>query len=155
MIMRSRRLTLELLLSSGGKQPATISNIKNHEIEEAKELEDASIVVEVADHKLRLLGALQVNFCCEGLFDAVVRYQSLFKIPENEEQKLFATENGSRMGGAVDLKHSVEWVKREYEEELLQVVTREELSTLTAKSNRRGFSNWENFHEDPTINRDT
>ena len=148
-------LTLELLLSSGGKRPATISNIKNKELAAAGELDDGSYVVEVANHKLELLGASQIIFCREGLFEAVVRYQSLFKYPENKDRKLFATENGSLMGGSFDLKHSIEWVKREFEEELLKVVTREELDTFTAKSNRRGFSNWGYSHEDPTINRDT
>jgi len=147
-------LTLEVLLSSGGKRHSVVANIRNGEVGAAYELDDGSIVVEVGDHKLRKLGPSQLIFCREGLFDGVVRYQHLFKYPEKPERRLFATENGSIEGGKFDLKHSIDWVKREFKEELLAVCTEEELSSLTAKSNRKGFSNWGYAHDDPTINRD-
>ena len=41
-------LTLEILLSSGGKRPSTLSYMLNIEID----LDDGSIVVEVENHKL-------------------------------------------------------------------------------------------------------
>ena len=141
-------LSLECLLTTAGKRPSTVANMKKKELQKAQRLEDGSHIVLVHEHKTAPTGPSQLSFIRDGLYEACKKYAEVFKAGMSEERPVFSTFSGK----AHNLRWSVNWVKPLIPP---SVASKEELKTLTAKSFRKGFSNWGAEHPDPVVNRDT
>ena len=145
-------LSAEALLTTGGKRPSTVAKIRNCELLEAELLEDGKTWdVSVRNHKTAAGGPSHLSFQRENLYEACLRYQKLFKHPEEPDRLLFSTE-GRKKPGVMEMKHSVEWLKRQIPE---GVCTEEEKKTFTAKSLRKAFSNWGAMHPETAVVRAT
>ena len=140
-------LSAEVLLTTGGKRPSTVANIRNCELLEAELLEDGTRDVSVRNHKTAAGGPSHLSFYRENLYEACLRYQKLFKHPEEPDRLLFSTEGGKKPG-VMEMKHSVGWLKRQIPEGIL---TEEEKKTFTAKSMRKAFSNWGRMHPEAAV----
>ena len=145
-------LAAEVFFSTGGKRPSTIARIKNEEIGAGKKLADGSVDALVHDYKTAPShGPSHVIFWREGLHKACLRYRDIFKKPEQPKRLLFSTEPRNKPeGGEMEFHNVLEWVKRQLPE---GKATEEELKHFTARSNRKGFSNWGHNHPDQQIRR--
>ena len=140
-------LSLESLITTGGKRPSTVSNMTIDELNTADQLDDGSWIVSVKKHKTAAAGPSQLSFYRDLLYDALKVYAKVFKAGRPGTEPLFSTGSGK----AHNMRWSVAWVKPFIPE---TVASKEEIRTLTAKSFRKGFSNWGSSHPDPAVNRD-
>ena len=140
-------LSTESLITTGGKRPSTITQMTLGELRNAEKLPDGSWDVSVRNHKTKPRGSSHLSFIRKKLYAALRRYDQIYKKGKSEKTLLFCTSSGK----AHDMKYSIAWLKSVIPS---SVASEEELKTLSAKSFRKGFSDWGADHPDPIVNRD-
>ena len=146
-------LAIPALMTTGGKRPGTVANTTLGELRSAEELEDGSHDVLVHAHKTDEGGPSHLSFFWDGLYESCMRYAEIFKSDKEAEDLLFSTTpRGVDKKRPLNMNKAVTWVKKLLAK---SVATEQELKTMTAKSFRKGFSNWGAAHPDPEVNRDT
>ena len=141
-------LSTEVLITTAGKRPSTIGYMRLEELKNPETLPDGSKDVSVHFHKTKDGGASHLSFIREGLYAACMRYVEIYKKGKSPKAWVFATTSGKPH----NLRESITWLRPLIPR---SIATEEEIRSITAKTFRKGFSNWGAEHPDPVVNRDT
>ena len=140
-----RALAVYILIKSGGQRPHVITRMKVCELMSASK-QDEHFVVRVKDHKTSSkYGPMHLVLSNED-YRAIHKYLQTFYPPTiDQERFVFAT----RTGNEFEMKHAINWARTF----LSGVLTAAELKTLTAKTTRKGSSNWAQQHPNANVNK--